>query len=86
MWNEFLLFFYYLAYFRSILPYFSDVKFSSGASGADDKMFGEEETLSLSFLLQRQRAKPASCDLPFLAHWHLDQRTYEHKHVCKKNI
>lgn len=58
-----------------LLLYLSDVKFSSRASGADDEMFGEEETLSLAFLLQRQRAQSASRDLPFLTHWHLDQRT-----------
>ena len=57
----------------TILSYLSDVKFSPGAAGTDDEMFGEEETLSLSFFLQRQRAQSTSRDLPFLAHRHLDQ-------------
>lgn len=58
-----------------MLSHLSDVKFSSRASGTDDEMFGEEETLSLAFLLQRQRTQSASRYLPLFAHWHLDQRT-----------
>lgn len=55
------------------LLYLCDVKFSSGAAGADDEMFGEEKTLPLTFFLQRQRAQSASSDLAFLAQWDLYQ-------------
>lgn len=63
---------------NKILLYLSDVQFPSRATCADDEMLGEEETLSLAFFLQRQRAQSASCDLPFLTHGHLDQRTCKH--------
>lgn len=55
------------------LLYLGDVKLSSGATGADDEMFGEEKTLPLTFFLQRERAQSASRDLAFLAHWDLYQ-------------
>lgn len=61
--------------YSTVLLYLSDVKFPPRAPCTDDEMFGEEKTLPLSFFLQRQRAQSASRDLPFLAHWHLDQRT-----------
>lgn len=40
------------------------MKFSPRAAGANQEVFGEEETLALPFLLQRQRAQSDLAELP----------------------
>lgn len=50
-----------------------EVKFPPGAAGADQEVFGEEETLALSFLLQGQRAQSHLAELPPLHRRQLDE-------------
>lgn len=54
-------------------PHLGQVEFPTGASGADNQMLGEQETLPLALLLQRQRPQAAPGDLALLRHGHLDE-------------
>ena len=53
------------------------VKLPSRCSRADEEVFGEQETLALSFLPQRERAQPDLTEhAPLAAGRQLDQRAW----------
>lgn len=60
--------------FKVKTAHLEEVKFPPGAAGANQEVFGKEETLALSFLLQRQGTQSDLAELSTLHRRQLDER------------